>query len=64
MTFASLAGVVGIYTEITQALPRWLPRIAEHLSGLGLRHGGYLTAALGGFTVFILAGDLIRRRDS
>jgi uncharacterized protein (TIRG00374 family) len=64
MTLASLASVAGIYSEITQALPRWLPGISEFLTGLGLRHGGYLTAALGGFTVFILAGDLLRRKGS
>jgi uncharacterized protein (TIRG00374 family) len=64
MTIASLASAAGIYSEITQALPRWLPGISEFLTGLGLRHGGYLTAALCGFTVFILAGDLRRRKGS
>jgi uncharacterized protein (TIRG00374 family) len=61
MTLASLAGVAGIYTETTQALPRLLPWAAELLANMGVRHGGYLAAALSGVTLLMLAGDLIKR---
>lgn len=62
MALAGLAGLAGLYTEATQLIPRFLPSVAEFLSHLGVQHGGYLAAALSGFTVLILAGDLVRRK--
>lgn len=61
MLLAGLAGITGLYSEATQALPRFLPSVAEFLSRAGVQHGGYLAAALGGFTLFLLATDLLRR---
>jgi hypothetical protein len=62
MLLASMAGIVALYSEATQAIPRFLPSVAEFLSRAGVQHGGYLAAIFSGVTIFLLATDLIRQK--
>lgn len=61
---ALLAGVMGainVLSAVTPALADRL-RLLRQFSPLSVRQGGHLTAALAGFALLMLAGNLWRRK--
>jgi phosphatidylglycerol lysyltransferase len=57
----ALMGIVNILSAVTPSLSYRLA-ILEDFFPLEVRHGGHLTAALAGFALLILAGNLSRRK--
>lgn len=57
----ALMGVVNVLSAVTPSLADRL-KLLEQYSPLEVRHGGHLTAALAGFALLVLAGNLARRK--
>lgn len=57
----ALMGVVNVLSAVTPSLADRL-KLIEQYSPLEVRHGGHLTAALAGFALLVLAGNLARRK--
>ncbi|CAG1000528.1 Phosphatidylglycerol lysyltransferase [Anaerolineales bacterium] len=57
----ALMGIVNILSAVTPSLTNRLT-LLENFLPLEVRHGGHLTAALAGFALLILAGNLGRRK--
>jgi phosphatidylglycerol lysyltransferase len=57
----ALMGVINVLSAVTPALANRAAVLAR-ISPLEVRHGGHLTAALGGFALILLAGGLWRRK--
>ena len=58
---AALMGVINVLSAITPTLVNRLV-LLERVSPLEVRHGSHLTAALAGFALLVLAGNLWRRK--
>jgi phosphatidylglycerol lysyltransferase len=56
-----LMGVINLLSAVTPTMANRL-KVIGHFSPLAIRHGGHLTAALGGFALLLLAGNLRRRK--
>jgi phosphatidylglycerol lysyltransferase len=57
----ALMGIINILSAVTPSLADRLA-LLENFLPLEVRHGGHLTAALAGFSLLILAGNLNRRK--
>ena len=57
----ALMGIVNVLSAVTPSLADRLA-VLEQFLPLEVRHGGHLTAALSGFALLLLAGNLARRK--
>jgi phosphatidylglycerol lysyltransferase len=57
----ALMGIINVFSSVTPALAGRLS-LLERYSPLEVRRGGHLTAALAGFALLMLAGNLSRRK--
>jgi phosphatidylglycerol lysyltransferase len=57
----ALMGIINVLSAVTPSLMDRI-KIMQQISPLEMRHGGHLTAALAGFALLVLAGNLGRRK--